>query len=133
MKNRKWHYIEGCTDCTPSNKAGWPCCFGLEMVSPKIPGMWSHLTVLGLLQQSNTWRWLHDRVWRLELWHHGVSRVDCKGLCQASPLAPGLKNHHPISAAIFVWCSPCVHVCVHVSPFIRTHHMGLGHTTPIPA
>lgn len=43
-------------------------------------------------------------------------------LLASDPLLPisgflGLGKHHPISAFIFTWCSPCVHVCTQMSPF----------------
>lgn len=43
---------------------------------------------------------------------------------------PGLLQSYPTSAFIFVYHSPCVCVCVQISPFYKDSRAGLG-TQPI--
>ena len=40
----------------------------------------------------------------------------------------GLQRHHLVSAFIVTLHSPCVHVCVHMSPFHNTSHTAVGPT-----
>nr|KAF6407255.1 hypothetical protein HJG59_009914 [Molossus molossus] len=42
-----------------------------------------------------------------------------------STFSYGIENH-PISASNFTWCSPCVCLCVQISPLHKeTKHIGL--------